>query len=796
MNYILLLFLILSIINLNGVKAVTVNAITFSFAEKAYIYPILMNAFNDYSKKEELGIDLKITVFTPENSTSLYNEYGATVGTLLSKKSTKYDMYFYYSAYVSDYGPHLLNLDEWLPKEHIENHDSGILSSSCTYNGHTVGLPISLDVDAFYSNIALLTSYNKTVPETWDELIETSKYILEKEREKNNTSLIGYNGLMNVSHGSLSIYEYINTFRKTPESPHPSLKSQETTDALKKLKEIMNEVSSASIFDSPDEYTVGNLYSNNAIFLKFWYIPTPFFKVSSFPGWKKGILGSFSIPYNFAISRYIDDNQKKAAVKVLEFMTSESTQKNVIIKNSLFSAIDKLYDDPEVCQLTNCEFVKSVQPFTAIDYTSPEFNERYLERYQHYVFEYLYDNKPLSEAIKLIEDMTKEYYLSIIPDDSSIGLIIFIIVIIISLIMTSSLSLLDMKKFKSRYEYLSKSEWMVTILGCLILIGSVFTLYGIPNNVLCHFRIILNSLGFIVSLIPTLYKLIIKIPENNGLTKWAVIHRWEFYFITFIIPVVLYGLKFIVPYTTDDITIKEGENFKICSMDSTLGNLFTYFIIFYDVLIILMMLLLIFIEWSLEESYITIRLLLSAMLINTMFLIIYSILLKIKIRNYYTYHIIHIGIIIGFAVSNYLLIYLINGFFAFVKPKEEDILNTSFNKRAQMNTTKVSVLSTATANSRFSRTSKNSKMSQLSSISEKILYCHYKKTNNMDTSQAHIEIIHSSNHTYSNQPNIMKESGNNIIGLFQREFSEESHNLNELAKESYAVHSPIPEEPK
>ncbi len=33
------------------------------------------------------------------------------------------------------------------------------------------------------------------MPKTWDELIETAKYILEEEKKLNNTALIGYNGL-------------------------------------------------------------------------------------------------------------------------------------------------------------------------------------------------------------------------------------------------------------------------------------------------------------------------------------------------------------------------------------------------------------------------------------------------------------------------------------------------------------------------------------------------------------------------------------------------------------------------
>lgn len=51
-----------------------------------------------------------------------------------------------------------------------------------------------------YSNQQLLSKYNMEVPKNWDELIETSKYIIKKEKELNNTNnndLIIYNGLIN-----------------------------------------------------------------------------------------------------------------------------------------------------------------------------------------------------------------------------------------------------------------------------------------------------------------------------------------------------------------------------------------------------------------------------------------------------------------------------------------------------------------------------------------------------------------------------------------------------------------------
>lgn len=54
---------------------------------------------------------------------------------------------------------------------------------------------MNLDVSVLYSNKKYLDLYKKPVPKTWEELIETTNYILDKERELNNTNIVGYNGL-------------------------------------------------------------------------------------------------------------------------------------------------------------------------------------------------------------------------------------------------------------------------------------------------------------------------------------------------------------------------------------------------------------------------------------------------------------------------------------------------------------------------------------------------------------------------------------------------------------------------
>ncbi len=66
--------------------------------------------------------------------------------------------------------------------------------------------PLFTGYDVLYSNINLLNEYDRPIPKTWDELIETSRYILREEKAKGNSDLVAFNGLFH----SKTKYLYIN----------------------------------------------------------------------------------------------------------------------------------------------------------------------------------------------------------------------------------------------------------------------------------------------------------------------------------------------------------------------------------------------------------------------------------------------------------------------------------------------------------------------------------------------------------------------------------------------------------
>jgi len=100
---------------------------------------MLEDDFNEYARKNNIDITLKITVFTSANST-VYTDGGKiTIESLLENKSDKYDIYFYFYSNVHGYGEHLLDLTGYISPETIELYDSNIFRRTCIINNRLVG---------------------------------------------------------------------------------------------------------------------------------------------------------------------------------------------------------------------------------------------------------------------------------------------------------------------------------------------------------------------------------------------------------------------------------------------------------------------------------------------------------------------------------------------------------------------------------------------------------------------------------------------------------------------------------
>ncbi|ORX84845.1 hypothetical protein BCR32DRAFT_266083 [Anaeromyces robustus] len=225
--------------NKNFSKEIELNVLAYTvddgIAVKTYI-----DGFNQYAKDNNIDINAVLNIMTGKKFIESFDNHYFMIESLLKKKNNKYDIYFYDITYIKNYSPYLLDLKDLIPKEHLSMFDENILSQMCYYEDE---LPSTICLSTLYSNKVLLDKYNKRIPKTWDELIETSKEIIEKEKKLNNTGLVGYNGFMyDADFGLCSIYEFIYSCRESYNAPFPELTSETTVNALKLLKKVKTEV--------------------------------------------------------------------------------------------------------------------------------------------------------------------------------------------------------------------------------------------------------------------------------------------------------------------------------------------------------------------------------------------------------------------------------------------------------------------------------------------------------------------------------------------------------------------------
>ena len=418
------------------------------------------------------------------------------------------------------------------------------------------------------------------------------------------------------------------------------------------------------MLNTPEEQAIGTLLmgnNNNTLFLRYLYMKhVPEYKATALPGRNEGVSGTVVIPNNFAVNKYIDDNKKKAAIEFMKFVSLKETHKKYIITNSLYSPIIDLYYDEEVCSMIECNVIKDAYPFSFMNNDAKLFgDDEYHVIYRENMFDYLYHDKPLPEVLKKIQDITKIYTFSLKTDDTKAGLIIFIVFQILLIYMILSLTYIFIKDYEIRFRFLSKKLWVVTTLGCLILMCSILTLYDELTNISCHLKITLINVGFVLSICPSLNTLITNFPENNRMSSWFKKNKHTSILIIIIFTAGLNGILAISNYDLQIETMSDGRNYKKCSMNSIFGKVIYYLIQLYDFLIILISLILIFIEWNINETSLDVKYLATALFMDSLSLVLLIIVENIKFKDYVMYNLLLSINILIFSVFNHLFVYFI-----------------------------------------------------------------------------------------------------------------------------------------
>ncbi|OUM60633.1 hypothetical protein PIROE2DRAFT_13538 [Piromyces sp. E2] len=197
--------------------------------------------------------------------------------------------------------------------------------------------------------------------------------------------------------------------------------------------------------------------------------------MSVLPGYKEGVSGGIIAGYNIGIDGNIPKEKVDACITAFKYLSSKEIQRKYFLIENIISGITSLYDDEEICENVPCETMKKIQPINRPSSKYYHFSD-YVEKFENYVYQYLYGNEAVENVLEKIEDLTNIHRISFTKKDlnNELALIIFIFVVTFSFLMVGSLSLLFVKKYEKYFSYMSKDSWIILVCGLIILIIKIF----------------------------------------------------------------------------------------------------------------------------------------------------------------------------------------------------------------------------------------------------------------------------------------------------------------------------------
>jgi len=237
------------------------------------------------------------------------------------------------------------------------------------------------------------------------------------------------------------------------------------------------------------------------------------------------------------------------------------------------------------------------------------------------------------------------------------GFIVFTLLVLLNLVMLSSLLFLFMEKCKINFIFLSNYFWILILLGLVIILSIGFTYIGSVTSFKCFMYPALLTFGFSFTIIPILHKLIISFPENNKISLWVEKHNYLFLFAFLLLDTICITLLYFNGFDTKVVILEDRQNYTICKMENKYGLLILYLLLGYKMLAFLLLSLLLFMEWNMEEIRYDIHYFISTIYIDVLSVILTIILNQISVNNYTIYFFIKELIIFTVVITNYILIY-------------------------------------------------------------------------------------------------------------------------------------------
>jgi len=390
------------------------------------------------------------------------------------------------------------------------------------------------------------------------------------------------------------------------------------------------------------------------------------------PGYKEEISGTIMGGYNLGVVNNLKSNKKEAVKQFLHYLTSKETHKKFIIMGEFFSPVPSYYDDEEVCSHLNCQLYKNFQyvrrPFNLLK--GNEYDD-YSYKFRNYIYDYLYGNDiTASEALTNVINILKIHTISPFNfEETKVGLIFFIIQLVILIVLITSFAIPLLNTFQWYFKQFSYSYWVIFLIGSLALLTLSLSEYNEVTKFKCQLKPFLLLVGNFSNLYPFVDALIMNYPKDSRSSTWINRHRELVVMFYLLANLILILTSLSLSWTVEKVIVNDAYNFNYCMKKNIFNEVLEHILYGFTIIKELLILLFIFYLWDVEETFIEIKMLSSAIYSQILLYLIFNIMnyIKIKINTYY--FVVYEMIYILFLLSNYVFLYSLRIVFTYTRKK-------------------------------------------------------------------------------------------------------------------------------
>ncbi len=292
------------------------------------------------------------------------NERLALYQTLLAAQATDIDVFQIDVIWPAILAPHLMDLSVVLSEQDRADHFKVLIENN-TVDGKLVAVPWFVDAGLLYYRKDLLEKYGRKVPETWAELADAAKAVMDGEKEAGNSGLQGYVWQGRAYEGlTCNALEWIASFGGgsiVDNEGNVTIDNPQAAQALETAKSWIGTISPRGVLSYAEEESRGVFQSGNAVFMRNWPYAWALANAEDSP--VKDKVGVAVLPQgegpearhasalggqHLAVSRY--SAHPEEATDLVRYLTSAQEQTRRALEGSFNPTLRSLYGDAELVE--------------------------------------------------------------------------------------------------------------------------------------------------------------------------------------------------------------------------------------------------------------------------------------------------------------------------------------------------------------------------------------------------------------------------------------------------------------